>query len=621
MTTTGIFLRALCLLKLVVLAHSFNISANDGSPKLHYLTIEAENHACDRGVHRRPYASNHKAVYLKPGGTLRLDLCTAFNASIRIMGVFFFCTGSEITVEVSMDGLPIGKFSTPAHLNTTDRWKEFYDSGPIGELQLLKPGPHYIDLYISPNETELIEIDELYIGTTDNYTTKEILTCQLSCMDELNSPEVHDPKPGLAPATFIQHSFPTKCAERDNVNIALVHPTVQSYRITASYPAYNSMLNHGGCDYRNCGNINAIILWMIRNEPYDSMHNVLTDMESMELMLNASEPLLVKIAFSIDGKSKGLIDADIGSILLIKFKEIVHDFSIDMNFKGRHKNVSTGGTINLNKAHINDMWTIPDYTWSESEHNEIYLLFKTNQTQRVVLDYVALRRRRQRGKTVTTLYEDADTAIVGVNLDFWWRRPYTMNVTVEDNSGNQRVFENIDYIKLKKRTVGCCTMSKMFVLHQDGKASSVPPLIHGLNSVPFGSSFIIGPSNLTCAKPAADIRALHIYQVVPTLRFRVTYYDNSTASVEVSTKGLETEVLVSDIKMTTNRTETPFVLFRSMWVTNGNSNVDHFKTNRENGRPILAPWNNLTSTWAKFYRSCESKHLSKSPDMSIELLQ
>ena len=594
---------------------------NKETSKLYYLSLEAECQAGYLAVHTRSNASNNKAVFLQPGDILRLDLCIVYNTSIRIMGVSFSSDGKETSAELLLDGLPFGNFSTSAHSNEGEFWNTFHDSGPIGNLFELEPGRHYLDLCINPKQTQGIEVDQFYIGTTDKYTTRDILTCKLSCLCELNRPEIHEQETGVQPATFIQRSFPTKCAEQDNVDIALLHPTVQEYRITASYPGYNSMLNYRVSDFRNCENLSPALLWVISKKPYDSKQDVLSNIESMELDLDPSKPLRVKIAFPLKGKSKGLIDADIGSVLMIKFHKIMHDISIEMTFKGRHKDISSGKMRDLSQTRITALWLIPDYSWSDEEFNEIYLLITTKQSQRVLVDYISLNRRRELGETITTLYEDVDTALVGVNVDFWWRRPNTMTVTVDDGTSNQGVFENIDYIRLQKRNPGCNSTTQLFVLYQDGNSRSLPPLIHGVDWIPFGSSVIIGPSNLTCFKPAADIRALHIQQVTPTLRFQITYNDNSTATVEVCTHKLQTDVHVYDINMSGNRTEIPFVRFRSMWVTNGNCDVDHFKTNGEPGRPILTKWENLESTWAKFYRSCESKHLNKSPDMSIELLQ
>lgn len=610
-----------CLLHMTVLVCGVVAVSNNETSELYYLSLEPETQAGNLMVHCRSNSSDNKVVCMNPGDTLRLDLCVAYNTSVGIMGVLFYCVETDTTVDLFLDGMPLGNFSTGAQSTRNNFWNEIHDSGPIGSLQNLEPGRHYVDLYLNPDQIQGIEIDRLYIGTTDKYITADILACQLNCMCELNEPELHPPETDIKPARFIQRSFPTKCAEEDNVDIALIHPTVQAYRITSFYPGYNSMLSYHRRDFRNCEDVYTEQLWLIKNNPYDMKHNVLINIQSMELDLNSSKPLTVKILFPLKGKSKGFIDADIGSVLMIKFKEIVHDFSIAMSFKGRHERISSEVENHFSKTCITALWSIPDYSWSDQEFNEIELLFATNESQQVVLDYISFNRRQERGETVTTLYENVDTAIVGVNVDFWWRRPHTMTVTMEDGIGDQKLFENIDYIQLQKRILGSSNTSQIFVLYQDGNIRSLPPPIHGLDCVPFGSSVIIGPSDLMCLKPAADIQALHIYQVVPTLRFQITYRDNSTASVEVDTYGFQTEVLVHDIDMAGNRTDIPFARFRSMWVTNGNCNVDHFKINGADGQPILTDWKKLESTWAKFYRSCESKHLNKSPDMCIELLQ
>ena len=58
--------------------------------------------------------------------------------------------------------------------------------------------------------------------------------------------------------------------------------------------------------------------------------------------------------------------------------------------------------------------------------------------------------------------------------------------------------------------------------------------------------------------------------------------------------------------------------FRSMWVADGNADVDHVST-PQGVWPILTGWENLTSPYVLFFRACISRHNTLSPDIRVDV--
>ncbi|XP_029646980.1 uncharacterized protein LOC115220920 [Octopus sinensis] len=582
------------------------------------LIFEAEKQPGNLKVHSRSNASNKKVVYLLPGKTLRLDLCIANNSSLRMMGFRYSIDGKATVVLVNIDNQQLQSFSISGHSKGGELWNVFRDSGPARKPLFLSEGIHFLDIHINSNETQGIEIDHLTIMTDNPYISEDLMSCRLSCFHELDKAEPvkkdHTRRSDLV--TLIQRSFPTKCAEQDNIDIAFIHASVKKYRVTPSYPRFDSMLNNRGAMFKDCFSISQSQLWLLKGKPLDPEHNVVMNINSFVLKLTKSRLYKFIIFFPLKGKMSGVIDADIGSNFTVKLKKISRPLYINMTYNGRNSKLSELQHRKFSPRTLKGVWSIPDFTWSESNINAIFLILVSDEDQLVIIDEISLVRRPERGETVKPLYQSLNTILEGVNVDFWWRRPKTMSVILEGTK-----FDNIDFIRLSKRVLGSSDTSQVFVLYQDGNARTLPPLLHGVDWLPFGSSVILGPTNLSSFRPFADIEVFKIVRVEPTLIAVIQYYDNSSANIEVISNRTQTQILVYNISMASVSTFLPFIRFRSMWIKDGLSDVDHIKIDGDKGLHILSTWRILRARNVRFYRSCESKHLSMSPNIKIEILK
>jgi hypothetical protein len=65
--------------------------------------------------------------------------------------------------------------------------------------------------------------------------------------------------------------------------------------------------------------------------------------------------------------------------------------------------------------------------------------------------------------------------------------------------------------------------------------------------------------------------------------------------------------------------EKPFATFRSMWVEDGNSDVDQIQA-PAGDFPILTGWSHLRGPWWFFHRLVPSTHNQSAPDIRVEIL-
>ena len=132
----------------------------------------------------------------------------------------------------------------------------------------------------------------------------------------------------------------------------------------------------------------------------------------------------------------------------------------------------------------------------------------------------------------------------------------------------------------------------------------------------FGSSVIIGPApvdNVPPIRPYIDIEQVVISPTPSSLA--ITYRSGEQASLNLSVDRADATAEV-DVGYAT--TDIPLSTFRSMWVADGNSDVDHVEAN-QGDFPILGSWTSLEGPSWFFYRQFLSTHNTSAPDISIEL--
>lgn len=207
----------------------------------------------------------------------------------------------------------------------------------------------------------------------------------------------------------------------------------------------------------------------------------------------------------------------------------------------------------------------------------------------------------------TKLYDDhANNAIWVCTMPEYWR-PYSMNVVCDSSEAIGH------YFKWVRRIEGMNEWPEILVLYEDGNMRLKPHPSEGVFDVCFGSSVIIGPA-VPSTRPYVDIQEV---QVTPSaLSLDLTYRSGGTAYISLSVDRSQAIALV-DVSYPTS-TNVPFATFRSMWVSDGNADVDHIQ-NQDGDFPILGDWTTLRGPWWFFHRKVRSTHNASAPDIRIEV--
>lgn len=205
------------------------------------------------------------------------------------------------------------------------------------------------------------------------------------------------------------------------------------------------------------------------------------------------------------------------------------------------------------------------------------------------------------------LFDDFINAIWVCSEAEWWR-PYTMTVTIDDSSlaGHRLVW----YRKID----GEFSWPQFLVLYQDGNIRLKPQPPIGRSDTCFGSSVIIGPAPVS-ERPYVDVQQIVVNPAAMSLD--LTYISGETAHVTLSVDRTQATATV-EIGYTISET-VPFTTFRSMWVADGNADVDHIQT-LAGDFPILNGWTSLLGPWWLFHRVYWSSHNTSAPDIRIAVL-
>ena len=134
------------------------------------------------------------------------------------------------------------------------------------------------------------------------------------------------------------------------------------------------------------------------------------------------------------------------------------------------------------------------------------------------------------------------------------------------------------------------------VIYQDGMVRLLPITPPGVDWIPFGSSILLEESNPTRPRPSANIKLIDID--VKKMSMKIVYENGNMATVHLRSSFTETILTVSDVTYK-NRSKFPFLTFMSMWVADGNSDVDHVSVNGNMAHRIN-DWQKLFGTSVVF---------------------
>jgi|GEM_PF-335623 len=209
------------------------------------------------------------------------------------------------------------------------------------------------------------------------------------------------------------------------------------------------------------------------------------------------------------------------------------------------------------------------------------------------------------------LFDDGETVIQAVREALWWQ-PHGMNASVNSNTP----VTDIHSIRVSRKIVGANEWPQFFVLYSDGNSRLIPHPPNGSSSVCFASSVIIGSANVA-ERPIVNISSVRYISSSKTME--VIYRDGGSAILGLS----EVNRSMARVKVTVNFSteKLPFATFRSMYVSDGNADVDHIRWLDVNGvihnESIMEFQGGEGSEWL-FYRSIWSKHNPSGPDMAVK---
>lgn len=586
------------------------------------LVLEAENGAFPREgenpIHRSA-ASGARTVRLSRGEFLQNTFTTPSICLVAVSNVAYTNDGGSDLIRVSLDDVLVGTFNTVDHSDAGALWNVVVNTGSIGEAREVQEGSHTLRIEATETDMYNVEIDATTVTFNCTATDVQRLTCY--------EPDPIDPAPPLCDTypTAVQRSVETECAEEDNINVPLYYQQVQEFNVTATLPSYVNItdMNDRSPNFTDCAFLNRT-LWQVGNHtpsefapsPCSSVGSVFYIGQPWTALceeIDNQNRSLQEFVFSANGTSEGSIAASIGSRLTLAFREVIGTVTVEASYYGRAEQwIGLGGKTFVSNRLV-QAWTIPDLSWKAGNYvNRVAFQVMRNSTAHAVAfyDHIIMEMRNESGETTTQIYNDGYTIVEVVHIDFWWLYPQAITVQLHSQD-----WANVSYFRLYQKVPGPSnSFAQVFVLYQDGNCRilTFPP--PGIDWIPFGSSVIIGQTDPTLPRPYAAISRVVIDPSALTMS---VFYDNGGQAVlTVTAVEGSTTVAVSSISYTNN--SLPVMTFRSMWVADGNADVDHVST-PQGVWPILTGWENLTSPYVLFFRACISRHNTLSPDIRVDV--
>lgn len=593
----------------VILLHHFCVSGKEF--KLYAFQFAKPN------IHRtngRSGAEKDVAVALTTGEMIKLVFCLTEKADVQVSGLVLANDGGVDDIAVLLDWSEVGVTTSMYTQLSGKGWNVFETTGPVGLKRTLDAGRHSVTLNVTSSDEHGVELDAVLITVSDSDLNEDAFTCNVFCFNDITYDHVEG-KDYIASARMEQRSYRTDCAEEDNVRIPFYHSRISKFTITASHPKYKAFVNSRGSDFTNCRMVNNL-MWKFENLTYPfSMKQFKRGKAIVTHDKNDDHNIIVTF-FSPDGPSKGVVDSEIGSRLYFELRNVQGPITIGLTYYGRKKQWSNPDFVEFSSDNLNHTWSIPDYTWNENPENIVRLLLPLELPFAIDVAMLSLNKRTTKEDTAFKVFDNTEKIIEGVNVDFFWRSDGDMVVKLKDSG---EVYTGADYVRIYTHLPwGNTEFSQVFVLYRDGNFRILPLAPPGVDWIPFGSSIIIGEADPEEERPYASISEVEIDMRKNTLDLK--YANGNTVSIELHVAFSATSLTVTNINFKDKR-RLPFLTYRSMWVSDGNADVDRVKMNGNEARRIMADWRYLYGTSVAFYRQCLSTHNTMSPDIQIDLLE
>jgi hypothetical protein len=436
----------------------------------------------------------------------------------------------------------------------------------------------------------------------------------------------------------LNHSYTTLCAEVDNVNIPLLYSNASAYRITATHPSYYPWsVYDGGADFTDCPTLTDDGIWLVGLQNGSTAEFLTTGFSDGDMhyatdnpaagldeastnfpnQLNATNMRNQYIWFTANEAGDANTELKIGAELTVAFVGMIGTQQVAAETWDGTNWISRGVRTFSHPTNLVKQWDIPDFTWNPgTDTNAIHLHVVgptggvTSADALAFYDYVELRKRDQLFESVTTLFDDGVVVVHAVNIDFWWRAPEKMTVSVVGGGTHT----NAHYFRMARLTPTNASWNQFFILYEDGNARILPLPPNGPYFGHFGASVILGPS----ADAARPFSAIDTIAVDPDdFSLDITYENGGTAHAEIWSDRERTVVDVDPIAY--NTTTQSFARVRSMWVHDGKHDIDRVQT--ESGSyPAVGPWTAVSGSWWRLKHEVPSYHNTYAPDFEIAVI-
>jgi type 1 glutamine amidotransferase len=207
------------------------------------------------------------------------------------------------------------------------------------------------------------------------------------------------------------------------------------------------------------------------------------------------------------------------------------------------------------------------------------------------------------------LYNNGNTIMVAVReAEFW--RPTGMTATATD-----KTLTDAHYVRIHKKIAGVSSWPEVAVFYADGNLRLKPQAPLEMHDTLFGSSVIVGPAD-SSDRPFIDVGSIEYVPATDSLQ--VTYRTGGAATIRfVSVDRTATRVEVLPGYDTSAQ---PFATFRSMFIAEGNADIDHVEwtdPDRDDREANILDFTRTTSESFMFCRDVRSVHNTSAPDIRI----
>lgn len=579
-----------------------------------FVHLEAEDGSYTGTKKDRSAASGKATIHLTTSQHVTSQFSTLSSCLLTIHDVAYTNDGGSDTIEAYIDSIKIGSFDTIGASNYGLNWNVIRNTGRIGNNTKISSGAHELQFKAVNTDEYGVELDKSILNLT---CPAEISSPKCTKISQLSSALTCKHRPYAT-----QNSSNTGCAEEDNINIPIYYSGVQNFNVIARLPEYYpsiTTMNNRKANFTNCAFVSQII-WEIGMK--DDSHSEFSA-SCPSHVYSIGEPTSAfcfevnennkkyKIHFAAKGITTGSVEASIGSALTVKFTKVTGSLVLEVRCFGRGKKWLSVGIAKFSSFELTKTWQVPDLTWIEGE-NQIELLVANESSINAsgTFDYLKLEKRKENGESSPiTVFNDGETIIEAIIIDFWWLYPKGM--TIKSLNNNQQ-WHNITYFRIYAKIPGTNNFSQLFVLYQDGNSRILPFPPSGIDWIPFGSSVIIGPA-VNPLRPYASIIRVNINPSRLTMELHYESGGKATATLQYTVTA--TTINIDDISYTSTPL-IPFTTFRSMWVADGIADVDHIQTSGNSWR-VQYGWQSISASTVRFFRSCVSTHNTLSPDITI----